>query len=240
MARPYTVFVSSTYLDNVTRRKLVEEAVINADMVPVGMERFTASTRPTVEECVRLSHDSDVLLGIIARRYGWIPAGGDRSITEIEYDAARERLMFIIDDSAPVDSTTDYDVDDRDAKAALLGRFKERIGRDQMPARFTDGTLQLKVYRALIAWREFKEKPQSPAAEAVDAPPIYKGPLATRHSYRYEIAGFTRFYAEPFVDRDEVLREITRFVSQQEGGLSLPKISKCLSCLGLFILHESC
>ena len=78
----YRVFISSTYLDNAERRKVVEDAVLRADMQPVGMERFTASARPTVQECERLARECDVYVGIIAHRYGWIPdghSGGDRT-----------------------------------------------------------------------------------------------------------------------------------------------------------------
>lgn len=80
----YKVFVSSTYRDNEERRKLVQDAITTADMVWHGMEIFTASTKPTVEECLRHAREADVLAGIIARRYGWIPDGSEISITEME------------------------------------------------------------------------------------------------------------------------------------------------------------
>ena len=93
---PYKIFVSSTFRDNHERRKLVQDAITMARMVWHGMEIFTASTQPTVEECLRYAREADLLVGIIAWRYGWEP-DGQKSITEMEYDAARERLMFLID-----------------------------------------------------------------------------------------------------------------------------------------------
>ncbi len=99
--KPYKVFVSSTYLDNKDRRKLVEKAITKAEMVWLGMEIFPASGAHAVEECLRYVREADVLVGIIAHRYGFIPEGSDISITEMEYDAARERLMFLIDPSLP-------------------------------------------------------------------------------------------------------------------------------------------
>ena len=36
----YSVFVSSTYLDNKERRKIVEDAIKRARMTPIGMETF--------------------------------------------------------------------------------------------------------------------------------------------------------------------------------------------------------
>lgn len=66
--RAYKVFVSSTFLDNRERRKLVQDAITMAGMVWHGMEIFTASTRPTVEECLRYVKEADLLVGIIAWR----------------------------------------------------------------------------------------------------------------------------------------------------------------------------
>ena len=100
--QPYKVFVSSTYRDNKERRRLVQEAITMAGMVWHGMEIFPAGTHPTVEECLRFVKEADVLVGIIAWRYGWEPDDRDKSISEIEYDAAKERLMFLIDPSQPV------------------------------------------------------------------------------------------------------------------------------------------
>jgi hypothetical protein len=165
--RGYKVFVSSTYLDNAERRKVVEDAVLAAEMQPVGMERFTASVRPTVEECRRLAGDCDILVGIVAHRYGWIPDKQSVSITEIEYDAAKEAcwacLMFEIDSSLPVLPDKDFDEGpDRWKKQEKLAEFKKKYAADQMPARFTDTTLGTRVLHALNEWRrEHEGRPRS-------------------------------------------------------------------------------
>ncbi|MGA9479969.1 MAG: DUF4062 domain-containing protein, partial [Desulfobacterales bacterium] len=64
-------------------RKAVQDAITMADMVPYGMEKLSASTRSTVEECLRHAGEADDLVGMIARRFGWIPEGSDLSITEM-------------------------------------------------------------------------------------------------------------------------------------------------------------
>ncbi len=156
--RPYKVFVSSTFLDNRERRKFVQEAITVAGMVWHGMEIFTASTRPTVEECLRYVKEADLLVGIIARRYGWEP-DGTKSITEMEYDAAKERLMFLIDPKLPVNEEEDYDPgEERWDKQKKLAAFKKRIAGYQMPGLFTETTLQAKVLAALNQWRDTMEK----------------------------------------------------------------------------------
>ncbi len=156
----YSVFISSTYLDNIERRTLVEDAVIRAEMHPVGMEHFTASAKPTVDECERQARECDLYVGIIAHRYGWIPDGKSVSITELEYDAAkgRPRLMFEIDGSIPIDKEKDFDQgSDRWAKQEKLDAFRSKYRNDQMPTPFTETMLGVKVLHALNRWRDEHE-----------------------------------------------------------------------------------
>ncbi len=88
---------------------------------------------PTVEECTRLAGEADLLAGIIAWRYGWEPEGEVQSITELEYDAAKERLMFIIDDSSSVNTKEEFDSGpDTWKKQDKLAAFKSRVADDQM------------------------------------------------------------------------------------------------------------
>ncbi|MGA1876032.1 MAG: DUF4062 domain-containing protein, partial [bacterium] len=154
----YKVFVSSTFLDNQNRRKVVREAVTMAGMLWHGMELFTAGTRPTKEECVAMAGEADVLVGIIAHRYGWEP-DGRKSITEMEYDAAKERLMFLIDPNLPVRPDQDFDQGpDKWKKQQKLEAFKQRISADQMPAHFNETNLGAKVLHALNQWRQRREQ----------------------------------------------------------------------------------
>ena len=154
------VFVSSTWIDNKARRKRVEDAILCAEMVPIGMERFAASTEPTTEECVRLAREADVLVGVIAHRYGWIPPGSDKSITELEYDAADERLMFVLDSSVLVSPGKDFDEGaDRWSKQEKLDTFKRRVASRQMPTRFTEDSLGVAVLTALQEWRGRRRLP---------------------------------------------------------------------------------
>ena len=161
-ARPkktqYKVFISSTFLDNKDRRKQVEDAIIRAGMLPIGMERFVATPRPTVEVCLDYVEESDVLVGIIASRYGWIPDGRRFSITELEYGAAKERLMVLRDSSEPVVPDRDFDQGpDKWDKQKKLEIFRARISGDQLPAVFTDANLGTVVLDALTKWREERE-----------------------------------------------------------------------------------
>jgi formylglycine-generating enzyme required for sulfatase activity len=169
--KPFKVFVSSTFLDNQERRKLVQDAITMAGMVWHGMEIFTASTHPVVDECLRFVKEADLMVGIIAWRYGWEP-DGTKSITEMEYDAAKERLMFLIDPKLPVNPDEDFDPgEERWDKQKKLAAFKKRISGDQTPAPFTETTLQAKVLDGLNKWRsEVGPKPPPESTETTGAP----------------------------------------------------------------------
>ncbi len=187
--RLYKVFVSSTYLDNQERRKIVEDAITMAGMVWHGMELFTASTRPTVEECIRLAGEADLLVGIVAWRYGWIPPGREFSITELEYAAAKERLMFKLDPSVRMNPEEDFDEGpDKWKKQEKLDAFKARFSSDQMPALFDEKTIGQKVLHALNEWRANQEgRPE--------AHPVPK-PSATAPEFDADLEEEIRSYRE--------------------------------------------
>jgi formylglycine-generating enzyme required for sulfatase activity len=186
--RSIRVFISSTYIDNAERRKVVADAVARAGMQPVGMERFNPSHRPTVEECERLARACDVYVGIVAHRYGWIPDGRETSITEIEYDAAkaagRPRYVLEIDPELPVYPDKDFDPGpERWTKQQKLEAFRKKYRADQMPGLFKETTLSGMVVQCLNDWRRERQ-------ETAKAAPRKKAPAARRASD--EIARYCR------------------------------------------------
>jgi len=138
MVDTYRVFISSTYLDNVVRRKKVLDVIARAGrMAAVAMEHFTAEDRPTVKACRDRAADCELFVGIVAHRYGWEPEGQangeEKSITWLEYEAARAArrpcLMFVIEKAVPF---TEADLDpgpDTWKKREKLDRFKARMRR---------------------------------------------------------------------------------------------------------------
>ncbi len=72
----------------------------------VRMEDFTATTADPVQFCIEKVRDCDVFVGIVGLRHGSSPAGEERSMSEIEYDAAceagRPRLMLFAPEEFPV------------------------------------------------------------------------------------------------------------------------------------------
>jgi formylglycine-generating enzyme required for sulfatase activity len=155
--RIYRVFISSTYLDNETRREAVANVILRAGMQPVGMEWWTASARPAVDVCLAKVAECDVFVGIVAHRYGWEPPGQEKSITWLEYEAARAkglpRLMFEIDPKVPW-TQEDLDQDDPWDKQKKLALFKVQYAKEQTRTPFKEGDLAAKVLQALIEWRD--------------------------------------------------------------------------------------
>ena len=96
MADILRILISSTAIDLEDHRKAVEDAILRLEHLPIGMERFGAVSQAPVEVCREKIIASDVVVVLVAHRYGWVPRedqGGDgsKSITwdEVEKEAAR-------------------------------------------------------------------------------------------------------------------------------------------------------
>src|SRR6516164_5678104 len=98
MAGRLSAMISSTARDLPAHRREVGEACLRQGVFPVMMEHLPASDAEAVAASLRMVDETDVYLGVIAHRYGHVPAGHPRSITEMEYDwaveRARPRLIF--------------------------------------------------------------------------------------------------------------------------------------------------
>lgn len=93
------VYLSSTLNDLLPERQAVKE-VLGGECVVV--ESYTADKRSVRESCLADVAGCELYIGIIGRRYGHIPDGENRSITELEYHQAVAHgiptLVFIKDD----------------------------------------------------------------------------------------------------------------------------------------------
>ncbi|MBI5852691.1 MAG: SUMF1/EgtB/PvdO family nonheme iron enzyme [Planctomycetes bacterium] len=162
------VFLSSTYIDLEERRRQIIEAIESfPDLKCVAMERFTATERPTVESCLEQAREADLFIGILAYRYGWIPDGEPKSITELEHDAAHtagiDRLMFVVDErKRPMVPDVDADpMPERWPQQDRLTKFKQRLSSTGItPRTFGDDTALISlVIHAIVAWRERQRLP---------------------------------------------------------------------------------
>jgi hypothetical protein len=86
MAERIDVFISSTSRDLPDHRKQAMDACLRMGMFPIMMEHLPASDADAIEASLKMVDDAELYLGIFAWRYGYIPAGHDISITEMEYN----------------------------------------------------------------------------------------------------------------------------------------------------------
>ena len=100
------VFISSTYEDLQNFRAAARDAAEKADFKPVMMEYFAAGGNPPLSTCLEKVQPCDLLIVIVAHRYGWIPsgqpAGEKKSITWLECDETRKQgkevIAFLVDE----------------------------------------------------------------------------------------------------------------------------------------------
>jgi hypothetical protein len=99
------VFLSSTALDLVAHRRVADDTILRLSQQAVVMERFGPLSGEPVAECERKARESDVVVCIVAHRYGFVPEKGLGSITRREVEAAKaagkDVLVWIVADDYP-------------------------------------------------------------------------------------------------------------------------------------------
>jgi hypothetical protein len=99
------VFLSSTAVDLVAHRQVADDTFLRLSQQAVVMERFGPLPGEAVAECERKARECDVLVCVIAHRYGFVPEPGKGSITRREVEAARaagrDVLVWIVEDGHP-------------------------------------------------------------------------------------------------------------------------------------------
>jgi hypothetical protein len=100
------VYISATYNDLKEHRAAVAHALRKMGYEVRCMEDYVATDERTDARCTQDVSTCNFYVGIIAQRYGWLPPGSDRSITELEYRQARSNphktrcLIFLLDKDA--------------------------------------------------------------------------------------------------------------------------------------------
>ncbi len=172
------VFISSTVEDLKPYRQAARDAAIKAGFLPRMLEYFTSSgARPPLDACLseiagsETKEPSNVLVVIVAHRYGWVPEGQSgserKSITRLECEQAiesgQEVLAFLVDDGHPWPSELREEY--RLAKAALKGEVSDDLVRE--------------VQQNLLALRDFEGWLSSRGIRAT---------FTTAHSLRAEVS----------------------------------------------------
>lgn len=134
----HSVFVSSTFVDLVDHRATVQGAIRQLGALDVSMETFGARDERPKDECLRIiATEVDSFVGIYAHRYGFVPKGDTKSITEAEYDAATERniprFIYLVNE----DALWSPKFIDNGTPGKKLLQFKRRVGTTHVCKRFS-------------------------------------------------------------------------------------------------------
>jgi tetratricopeptide (TPR) repeat protein len=136
-------------------RAAVRRACDELSLGVVDMKDFEAADLDAVRASLGKLDQAGVYVGVFALRYGFVPSGLDRSVTEIEFDQATalklERLCFLLDDSMLPTWPDDAVWRDQPDQVAA---FKRKVqGSGLVTAPFTTPhDLQHRVFVALLRW----------------------------------------------------------------------------------------
>jgi len=99
------IYISSTYSDLVEHRQRVYDVLRKMRYDVMAMEDYVATDKRPLDKCLADVASCHIYVGIFAWRYGYVPSGQERSITELEYrqagESGLERLIFLLDEDAP-------------------------------------------------------------------------------------------------------------------------------------------
>jgi hypothetical protein len=99
------IYLSSTYSDLIEIREDVYKTLRKMGLDVIAMEDYVASDERPLDKCLDDVRNSDMYIGVFAWRYGYIPKGYDKSITELEYREAVANniptFLFFLTEDAP-------------------------------------------------------------------------------------------------------------------------------------------
>jgi HEAT repeat protein len=150
-------FVSSTFADLVDHRAAVRNVLALMSIPNFAMEVYVSEERAPLEKCLGDVRSSNVYIGIFAHRYGHVPSGQNKSITELEFREAGlagiDRLIFLLNEGVAwnpqyLDSfTKENDAGER------IRAFREELGQTKTVSFFsTPEDLSTKVGASVHAW----------------------------------------------------------------------------------------
>jgi hypothetical protein len=192
MPRQCAVFVSSTSEDLREYRIAAREAVLAVGLRPEMMEYFAAAGGAPLTECLGRVSPCDVVVAIVAERYGWVPpdqpTNEAKSITwlECEHAAGRECELLVffpadpnvwpkdkteafrLADAAQNGTFTPKLADEVQRNITRLKDFRKWLDTGQTRTTFTSpDDLKAKVTQALYQWfdRHPDCRPSRPGAQ---------------------------------------------------------------------------
>jgi hypothetical protein len=125
-----SVYISSTFSDLSEYRHEVAKTIKMIGMQTLQLEEMIPSGISPLDECRRLITEADTVVILVAHRYGYVPEGQKKSLTEIEFREARALnkplFVFMLDDNTswPIDQIEGYT---NTEVAERLSAFKKEL-----------------------------------------------------------------------------------------------------------------
>ena len=92
-----SIFISSPIEGLVKERKIVKNALEKLGCKDIFLSETDGSrNKSSLQVCVGEVRNRDLFILLLGKRYGWIPEGEKRSVTEIEYDTAKNNNKEIL------------------------------------------------------------------------------------------------------------------------------------------------
>ncbi len=136
--KKYQVFISSTFLDLIEERKIIHDALLLADYIPVEMEEFGSAGKNQSEYIHELLDQTDYYILIIAGKYGSINADGI-SYTEDEYNYAISKnipvIPFLIKD---VNKLSRDKTENEEKRQEMLRDFRDKVSSNVLVSFYED------------------------------------------------------------------------------------------------------
>jgi len=150
------VFVSSTYQDLTGYRAAVTRAILTGENIPDDMLYWPAEEDRALDASLRRVRASDLVVLILAHRYGTVLPGAQASITELEINEALACNIPVL--AYLVDPTYDWPppyVDIDPMARARLERFRQDIQQRVVTKSFTTPeSLEVAVAHGLSRFRD--------------------------------------------------------------------------------------
>lgn len=174
MANRLSVMISSTARDLPEHRKQVIAGCERVGCFPLPMENLPADPDDAVRVSLSLVEQAELYVGIFAHRYGYVPDGHDRSVTEMEYDRARARglpclIYFMHEDHSLKASDVETG-----RGAEKLQRFKERLATSHVAGFFkSPDDLRAQILHALTSLKKPETPPLHFVSDIPTPPEVY-------------------------------------------------------------------
>ena len=126
------VFISSTYRDLEKYRERVIEQILHMKQIPTAMEFFGSRPAEAAVVCFKEIEECDVFVGIYGFYYGYTPEQDGPSITEQEFNYARDlgkRCLCYFADESLMPGLLEKSGGDPEIKQERLKIFKNRINK---------------------------------------------------------------------------------------------------------------